>query len=110
MSNVDLALSNGSLINTLSQGLVSHSVAIKHQRERESTPDLNLIKELEELYEIEKAKLEAVWLEVKEKGEDFLKEVLSIVKDYFEEAVADLLRFLTKHGLQIIVDFLKEIF
>lgn len=89
--------------------IAGFSAQIKYQ-EGLGDPDRDLIHDLKALYETEKMHLEEAWKKVKAKGEKFLAEVFQIIKELFEELVSDLIKFLKRHNLNEILEFLKGLF
>ena len=106
---MNLNKSYSSAINTSSIAVADYARMIKYHS-TVAEPDTDLLHELKAFYENEKQKLENLWRKVASKGQEFLNEVLAIVKDFFEELVSDVLAFLKKHGLQFIIDLVKDLF
>ena len=104
---MDLIKSNADLINQHSLAIAGYSASIKYW---ENLGEADLLHDLKHLYETEKQRLEQAWMKVKAKGEEFLKEVLAIVVDFFSELVSDVLAFLKRHNLNDVIEFLKELF
>ena len=104
---MDLIKSNADLINQHSLAVADYSSSIKYWND---LGDADLLHDLKHLYETEKQRLEEAWLKVKAKGEQFLKDVLAIVVDFFSELLSDVIAFLKRHNLNDVIEFIKELF
>lgn len=104
---VNIAQSRADLINQHSRAVAQFATQIKYA---ESIGDADLIHDFKHLYETEKQRLAEVWERLKELGEQFLRDVLKLVKDYFDELVSDVIAFLKRHGLNEIIELIKDLF
>ena len=71
-----------SLINQRNNAISQYAFQIKYY---ESVGEADLLHDVKHLYETEKQRLEELWKKIKAKGEDFLKEVFVLVKNFFEK-------------------------
>jgi len=96
-----------SLINQRNNAISQYAFQIKYY---ESVGEADLLHDVKHLYETEKQRLEELWKKIKAKGEDFLKEVFVLVKNFFEELVSDIVAFLKRHNLTEVIELIKELF
>jgi hypothetical protein len=104
---INIAQSRADLINQHNNAIAQYALQVKYA---ESIGDADLIHDFKHLYETEKQRLIDLWERLKKLGEEFFKEVVKLVKDFAKEVAQDIIAFLKRHGLNEIIELIKELF